>query len=167
MAEISRTEIELVKRELDMIRCELAAMKHEYTPKRKRKKTERMIEWEENNAEVIKFIQTHRRLPLMTMGEDTEEHALAKWLQIAIDHDARNSLSLEQQQVFLYTKGLVDGISLSSVPYLEDELEGLLRSLEQPIVCPDPIFAVCPDQGNGVLMSDNHVATSSCSTDIG
>lgn len=130
MAEVSRADIEHIKKELDMIRCELDAIRYENAPKRKRKKTAPILQWEETNNALIKFIQVNKRLPIN--GFDDFETNLAQWLQIVTDLETRDSLSGEQRQTFLYTKGLVDGITLYSYRLLEDELfaQELFTSME-------------------------------------
>ena len=131
--EVSRTDIEKINRDLDAIRSEVDAMKYEQAPKRKRKKTTKMLDWERSNDELVKFIQLNRRLPVVR-DEGPFESQLAYWLQTTSDLESRDALSQEQRQMFLYTKGFVDGVSLLlSFPFIEDEsyIDGLFQALSE------------------------------------
>lgn len=83
---------------------------NENNRKRKRNPPRRVSIWCANNNVFVQYIREHRRVPV-SQSTDPHERQLANWYTETMN--AINDLSRDQVEKFAYTRGLVEGLTIS------------------------------------------------------
>ena len=91
-------------------KCDFDPIENNLNRKRKRNPPRRVSLWCANNDVFVQYIREHRRVPV-SQSTDTHEQQLANWYTATMN--AIKDLSRDQVEKFAYTRGLVEGLTIS------------------------------------------------------